>query len=278
MASDTVLGQMTLRYSAVDSRTRQAVENALTVAWLQFWSSGEWTSESQEAAVAQFWLIVQTEILTEMNATAAFFSLVEQEFGSAVASSAVLSQAFRTRLQNEGVRTTDPLEVYNRPFKTVRLELSKGTEFQKAMRLGLERLLTLADTDAQLAKTKTSHELMRTKAGVQLYRRVPTGKSCDLCIIASQHYYKKKNLMPIHPHCDCIVLPLYKGMPQADAYEDNYNARLEAAYEIVNSFGATPRKRRKAEALINEARSNTEYGPVITWADHKFTTEAELVG
>jgi hypothetical protein len=278
MASDTVLGQLTLRYSEVDSRTRQSVQNALVAAWTQFWAEGNWTAATQAAAVAQFWTLVQTEILTEMNATVAFLALVESQVLSLGVPPPSVSSQFRSELTSQGVRTTDPLEVYNRPFKTVRYELTKGTEFQQALKLGLERLLTLADTDAQLAKTNTSREIMRSRSGVKLYRRVPTGKSCDLCIVASQHYYTKKNLMPIHAHCDCIVLPLYRGMPQADAYFDRYDERLENAYLTLNEDSASENRAKRAAALINESRSNSEYGPVITWADHKFTTEAELVG
>lgn len=278
MASDTVLGQLTLRYAEADSRTRESVESALTAAWTLFWNNGEWTTATQDAAVIEFWSLVRTELLTEMSATLAYLALVESQVVQLKAPIPSVSSEFRSTLMNQGVRTADPLEVYARPFSTVRYQMSKGTRFPDANRMGLDRLLTLSRTDAQLAKTHTSREVMRTRTGVKLYRRVPTGKSCDLCVIASQHYYTKKDLMPIHANCDCIVLPLYKGMPQADAYDDKYQERLDNAYATLDEEGASKGRVKRAQNLINESRSNDEYGPVITWADHKFSTEAELVG
>lgn len=278
MASDTVLGALTLRYAELDARTREQVEAALATSWETFWSKGDWTASTQAEATAGFWALARTEQLTEMNATLAYLSMVESQVVQLGIPAPRVSPEFRSSLTSQGVRDADPLEVYGRPFSTVRYQLSKGTPFPEAKRQGLDRLQTISRTDAQLAKTKTSREVMRTRSGVALYRRVPTGKSCDLCIVASEHYYVKKNLLPIHANCDCIVLPLYKGMPQADAYDNNYQDRLDNAFRTLDEQGASKGRVKRAQNLVNESRQNDEYGPVITWAKHNFSTEAELAG
>lgn len=278
MASDTLLGQLTLRYAEVDSRARETVEAALATSWSRFWGEGAWTAATQAAVVAEFWSLVQAELLTEAYATAAFLASVESQVVKLGIPSPTVSPEFRSKLTSQGVRTVDPLEEYARPFTTVRYQLSKDTPFEDAVDMGFTRLIALSRTDAQLAKTTTSREIMKTRTGVKLYRRVPTGKSCDLCILASQHYYKKKNLLPIHPNCDCIVLPLYKGMPQADAYDDAYEERLRNAQATLQDENASKGRVKRATELIDEARMNDEYGPVITWAKHEFSTKDDLVG
>lgn len=107
------------------------------------------------------------------------------------------------------LRGVSPQEEWRRPFVQMRTELSAGASFQQARESARRRAESLADTDMQLAKTHTARNYMRSQERVVGYRRVLTGdENCGMCVIASTQRYRKEQLMPIHPGCDCAVAPI----------------------------------------------------------------------
>lgn len=100
-------------------------------------------------------------------------------------------------------------QVYHRPVATARSVLAAGGSHVQAVARGEARARSLVKTDLQLARTKTSKEVLSGTEGVNGYRRVLTGaESCGLCMHASTRRYKIGDLLPIHPGCDCGVLPI----------------------------------------------------------------------
>lgn len=106
----------------------------------------------------------------------------------------------------EALRGVDPLKVYKRPVTQARVGLTRGKTVEQAAAAGLRRAQSIAATDLQLAKTHTSRTVIQHDGRVVGYRRVLTGaENCGLCVVASTLRYHKKDLMPIHPGCDCAT-------------------------------------------------------------------------
>lgn len=167
-------------------------------------------------------------------------------------------------------------EVYTRPFKDVWTALSKGKEYVDALDDGADRLRQLIETDIQLAHTRTSRDILSKNSDVVGFRRVPTGAySCALCLIAATQRYRKFDLMPIHPGCDCRVAPIISEsrVPQvldSEKLEEIHNA-------IQRQFGLSDRAARKIDyrkILLQEEHG--EYGPVLVVAKHNFTGPDDL--
>jgi len=129
--------------------------------------------------------------------------------------------------------------VYRRPAVALYTALSKGVPFPDAVQQGLTRLVDIAMTDLQLAKTHTVANSQR----VQRFKRVLSGlENCSLCSLASQHTYYRGDLLPIHNKCDCGVQPLFSDEPDDETYP---------AGVTVQQHG--------------------EIGPVLTVEGHRFT-------
>lgn len=168
------------------------------------------------------------------------------------------------------LRGVGPAEVYTRPFKTVRYELSQDKPLDKAIDVGLKRTTDLVATDAQLAKTHTARATFQ-RAGVERFRRALTGDvNCAMCYVASTQPYSTKNLLPIHPGCDCGVAPI-----EGDFDED---ATLAAPHQAMQErFGVSDASGRAIDyrkALL--VREHGEIGPVLTVESHRFTSERDL--
>lgn len=109
----------------------------------------------------------------------------------------------------EALRHVDPAVVYRRPYTQMWTDLSNGKTLEQAVANGQRRAESIALTDLQLAKTRTAQTVLSQDQRAVGYRRVLTGPySCGLCIVASTQRYHKADLMPIHPGCDCVILPI----------------------------------------------------------------------
>lgn len=146
-----------------------------------------------------------------------------------------------------GYRGVPVAEVYRRPAVAVYTSLAEGKVFTDAVKAGTARLASIVTTDLQQARNRQANRSL-AGSGFQFYRRVLSGKEdCDLCRLASQHRYKKADLMPIHPGCDCAVQPV-RG------FDSESMAGAETV--TVNIHG--------------------ELGPTLGWASDTFTSEADI--
>lgn len=158
----------------------------------------------------------------------------------------VLGSAARTvgvdaaSVLTEALRGVPAAEVYQRAGVTVWRSLADGVPYERAVERGLERALSMASTDLQLAKTHTARAVMAPNEKIARYRRSLTGgRSCGLCVVSATKVYRKQDLQPIHPGCDCGVLPIFfdrdPGLVVDPDLLDGVQARIEERFGAFNS-------------------------------------------
>lgn len=173
------------------------------------------------------------------------------------------------------LRGVDPAEVYGRAGPTVWTALSEGRSLNAAAGMGLARLADMLMTDLQLAKTKAAQWRGQRDDTVVGYRRVLTGQeNCALCSIASTQRYRRGDLMPIHPGCDCDVAEIRGNVDPGQVIEPE---RLEQLHQAANDqLGQSGRGGRAPDYSNIMVREHGEYGPTLTWRDQKFTGPSDL--
>lgn len=181
---------------------------------------------------------------------------------------------------DEAVRGVATAAVYSRTGPTVWTALSQGASLRVAAQKGLQRALSTASTDMQLAKTHASRHVLSKKDGVVGYRRVITGsKSCGLCIVASSQRYHKHNLLPCHPGCDCSVAPIYGKHDPGQVVDPSTLAGVHDA--IAQRFGAFTESARGRDGIPNYrdvlvTHEHGEIGPVLSVKGQTFTGPDDL--
>ena len=112
-------------------------------------------------------------------------------------------------LISDGIRGIPPAEIYTRPYHEVWSRLAEGNALPEAVQAGAQRLSSIVNTDMELAKVRTSEQMLTNADGVYGYRRTVNGlHPCDRCLSASTQAYHNGNLMPIHSNCSCSVAPI----------------------------------------------------------------------
>lgn len=163
-------------------------------------------------------------------------------------------------------------EVYARPAVQLYSALAKGLPFDEALAMGRNRLQSLVSTDMQMAKVRQSRESLR-RSDAKFYRRVLNGpQNCAKCIITSTQRYRKRDLLPIHPGCDCTVAPIRASDPPLVLDE----ALLQATHEQVSAFAGI--ENRSAEGYLDliVTHEHGEIGPVMAWRNQNFTGPADI--
>lgn len=178
-----------------------------------------------------------------------------------------LAASLRRRVKPRGAIDTDSLrgvdarEVYARPFVTVRTELSNDKALDAAVSIASDRLGKMVASDMQLAKTHTAREVLSNTDGVTAYRRTLTGSvNCALCYVASTQRYHKKDLLPIHPGCDCGVDPITDTGEQV-IDPDTLRATHEAVEDRLGASDSGARAPDYRKQLI--VHEHGELGPVL---------------
>lgn len=167
-------------------------------------------------------------------------------------------------------RGVDPRTVYRRPAVDVYTALAAGKPLPQAAAEGRLRLTQLIGGDMQLAKVHASRQSMRAyPAAGQYYRRVLTGReNCALCVVASTQRYRRGDLMPIHPGCDCGVQPLPPGLAVNQVIDEDL---LEQVHQITaDRLGVSDRDGRTPDyRKLLTVSEHGEYGPTLSWAQTK---------
>lgn len=169
-----------------------------------------------------------------------------------------------------------------------------------AVERGQRRARLLGLTDVELAVTHTVREKLATDDRIRYFRRVLTGaENCGLCVVAATQRYHKKDLLPIHPQCDCVVAPILgakdpgliinakevgdgvspigqtrDGVPLfADDQLIDLGKLLEPVHRAVAAeFGFSARDARQIDyRKIMIVRDHGELGPVLAVKSHRFT-------
>ncbi|MFI8853676.1 hypothetical protein ACIGW3_26270 [Streptomyces sp. NPDC053499] len=175
----------------------------------------------------------------------------------------------------EALRGTPPEEVYRRPFVTAWTALSDGKAFPQAVDEGRTRLLSITETDLQLARTHAARQSME-RGGARFFRRRLSGsKNCALCVIASSQRYRVERLMPIHPGCDCKVEPLPDGRDPGQIIDEDLLREAHAA--IARDIGTSDRGGRSPDyRKVIITREHGEIGPLLAVRRHDFTGPRDI--
>jgi hypothetical protein len=178
---------------------------------------------------------------------------------------------------DEALRGVDPAEVYRRPFVTAYTALSRGKSYGQALGEARTRLLSITETDLQLARTHAARQSME-RGGVKYFRRELRGtKNCALCTIASTQRYRVENLMPIHPGCHCKPQPLVGNKDPGHVIDERL--LREAHDAIAKGVGASDAGGRSPDyRKIIITREHGEYGPMLAVARHDFTGPKDIPG
>lgn len=215
------------------------------------------------------------------------------------------------------LRGVDADEVYRRPFLQIWNDLAGGALLKAAIQAGRRRAEGLATTDLQLAKTHSSRIILQTRenggqaAGTRGrrrivgYRRVLTGReNCAMCVLASTQRYHVKDLLPIHPACDCAVAPIVGRQDPGQTINSatvtegaqavgtnsrgvdvfsgnqlvNLGELLEPLHEeIQKRFGISDRGGRRIDyRKFLTVHEHGEIGPVLTVKGQHFTSASDL--
>lgn len=159
------------------------------------------------------------------------------------------------------LRGVDPVTVYKRTGTTVWRALAGGAPLDVAVQRGLDRGVSLASTDLQLARTHAARFVISQNGNVTGYRRVPNGgQPCGLCELAADQHYSRGDLMPIHPGCSCDVEPTFAGAdPGLIDFEPS-------AGELDDRFGTDSAT--SSDVVVQE---HGELGPVLAVRGQAFT-------
>lgn len=167
-------------------------------------------------------------------------------------------------------------QVYARPIVTARTELARGKSVEKALDAGGRRLQNLAGTDVQMAKVRQTRSSLQAAPRVRFYRRVLTGsENCALCMIASTQRYRKADLLPVHPGCDCDCDVLPPGMDLDQVIDVS---ALNATHDQVKAFAGVADRGGRAPDYrkLIVTHEHGEVGPVLAWRGQQFTSKADL--
>lgn len=203
-----------------------------------------------------------------------------------IAAARVTAQYLGGTVDREAIvtaRSVDQAVEYRRPAVTVYTELAAGAALTVAVESGGRRLTSIASTDIQLARTVQARSSL---AGSRFtyYRRVLSGsENCAMCAIASTQRYHRKNLLPIHPGCDCGVEPVEADYDPGQVIDPDL---LEQVHGLIADQGFGGERGARELGLGKLAsngkpvsdytelivtREHGEYGPTLAWRSDKFT-------
>lgn len=214
--------------------------------------SGGWTRQADiDAFVAALTPKVVAGAATAAALTNAYIGAVSGQRPGQVMSTADLSH-LRSGVSME--------HIYTRPAVTYRASRRQGYPASAAALAGEQRLTNILSTDLQLAQTHQARFSMR-QAGLESYRRQPGGSACQLCLAASSRPYRTADLMPIHPHCQCTVVPWFGSGSILDWLKE-WAPLLFAAWSMLDE---------DSDAPVPVVQEHDEIGPILADADHHFT-------
>jgi hypothetical protein len=167
------------------------------------------------------------------------------------------------------------VEVYRRPFVEVYTALSQNKLVSEAIKMGAERISSIASTDVQLARRNAGFQARGRNSRIVGYARTLTGtENCALCYVASTQRYTRGELLPIHPGCDCGEMPIYGNQDPGQVINE---IRLEAVHDAVETrFGITDRGAREPDFRKIAIREHGELGPLLTIEDQHFTGPSDI--
>lgn len=276
MATEAEYRRVLLAGQAQTEQVRRQVAQFVSASWLAL---GSW----RDAEVAA-WVRAVTPAVLAGQRQISMLTIAQLVATARLAGAEVTVPAIpANEITVAELRGVPVADVYRRPAVTTWTGLSNGLTLDEAVERGARRAVNLAVTDLQLAKTHTAQRVIAADDQVVGYRRVLTGfESCGLCAVASTQRYRKGDLMPIHPGCDCGVAPIYGAEDPGHIINAE---RLDATHDVIReTFGAYSEGAREIrgavdpvnyrDALVTHAHG--EIGPVIGVRGQRFTGPDDL--
>jgi hypothetical protein len=207
---DPSVAAMTATYLAASAALRSRLLSFVLAAYA---SQGNYRDAAAEAFVGT---VVPAAVAAQQAMGALTSAYLAHLIASTAGGSAAPKGLAPSEISGAALRGVTPSEVYRRPYVQVWTDLARGKPFSQAVEAGSRRAQSIAATDLQLAKTRSSQLVLQSDHRVTGYRRVLTGThSCALCVLASTRRYTRGDLLPIHPGCGCSTAPLF-GTEQPD--------------------------------------------------------------
>jgi hypothetical protein len=177
----------------------------------------------------------------------------------------------QSQLVTQALRNGTTAEmIWERPFKEMWTELSKGKDFSTALQAGARRAEWTARTEIELAKRQAGLSVRDGNTNIVGYLRTLSGsENCGLCYLASTQRYRRGDLLPIHPGCDCGETPIYGNTDVGQVIDEQ---TLSATHEaVVERFGKFDASGREIDYRKITIVNHTELGPYLTVQGHDFT-------
>lgn len=257
---------LALAYQRAMSDVRERVVAAVEAAWRSLTS---WRDSDIEGFVRQ----VVPVVLGGQQAMAGLVDAYLADQRSAALGVPARPRGVRLdRVTGAAARKGTPPEVvYRRPGVTVWDALAKGKPLEQAVEEGLQRATKAAQSDLQRTKTLAAREVLSADREAVGFRRVLVGEeNCGLCVVASTQRYHKRELLPLHPGCDCEPQPIYGASDPGQVIDEE---TLAAAHEAIRAtFGISDVAARNPDyRKLVLVREHGELGPTLTVRSHRFT-------
>lgn len=147
--------------------------------------------------------------------------------------------------------------VHRAPFLRTWKHVADGYPFSEARQTGA-KLAGLSVTEDVQRAALGANAIGLEAHGVQAYRRVVSGaKTCSFCYTAAGQTYSRSDLMPVHPKCDCIVVPIAGRDYVAKAGQRGIGTRYDREGRAVSRPTAEDEAARKAASRSTEDRART---------------------
>lgn len=179
-------------------------------------------------------------------------------------------------------------EVYRRPAIATYSALAAGKSFDDARASGRSRLLSIAASDLQQARSRQSRDAYAA-TGFEYTVRVLSGReNCALCVIAATQRYRIGELQPLHPGCDCgergMRAPHDPGIAiDRDTLEETHSEIWEQIGRFDRNAidigrGKTDARGRRISDFTDliVTREHGELGPTLSWRQDRFTGPDDL--
>lgn len=239
-----------------------AIRAALLIALARIWSSlGSYNREDVPKWLAGALPLIETAQRQSVALTNAYLSRVLDR--------PPLPLDLHDLIGAEVRNGVTPQEVYERPFVTIWADLKQGTEWEKAVANGLDRVESVAATDVQLSMRAAADAIDRLDSSFFGFERVANPDACSFCKEVNGAYVKGSDgfVMALHNRCGCGLRALKEPHDLARLLPDGTPADDEE------------RKRLGYPALADmrvAVREHGELGPVLVDPAHDFTSEADL--
>lgn len=187
-----------------------------------------------------------------------------------------------------GYRGVPAAEVYRRPAIAAYSALADGKSFVDARAAGRKRLLSIASSDLQQARSRQSRDAYAATGFEYTVRVLSGNENCALCVIAATQRYRAGELQPLHPGCDCgergVRASHDPGIAvDREMVEETHSAIWEQLGRFDRSAvdlgrGKTDAKGRRISDFTDliVTHEHGELGPTLSWRQDRFTGPSDL--